>query len=184
MIGYRILVVFMFYIVCSCGRLEKKSIISDSLQNQVVQEKSDTLKDLSEIVFKKWLRDTMALSHFGESNGVIKEKNYIKQIQISQDSLVFIIADNYDLIINSGRAIRSNEDVEIVLSLLKDYDELPTRKFAIKFAINYEYSPTPVVDRIYDLSSYLSGLETRIIGDGTVSKYDYIRGRLSDKIVS
>jgi hypothetical protein len=184
MLCYRILVVFMSYAVCSCTRLEKKRFISDSSQIRVVQLKSDTARDSTEIVFKRWLRDTLAISHFGDSNGVMKEKYCIQTIQISWDSLVFNIADNYDLIINSGRAVRSNKDVEVVLSLLRDYDELPTKKFAVKFAINYEYVPSPVVDRIYDLSSYLSGLETRVIGDSTVSKYDYIRGRLSDKILS
>jgi hypothetical protein len=181
MANFHILIAAILYLATGCTNIDRGSTVSNS--NNAVSIKKDTAVDQEADKFKEWVRDTINNHILAKSSDPMATQQYIKKLDITRDSQVLTIIYNYHLTIGQKKREKS-EDVQTVLQLLKKYDELPKGPFDLRFAINYEYSPSTTIPcLIRDEYSYLSDLVVTTGADSIASRYEYVRGRLSYKIV-
>ncbi len=155
-----ILLLFVGAISTKCRFGEKKKDVISLNQN--------------EVVFKKWLVDTLITLN-KEPSKLSEELTNSKQI-VADDSLSFSIIKTYKFFSNE----RVKEPVVTnVLSLLKEYDELPTVNYSLSFSTEELFYTSTVSNLKYYFISEIKGIKIRT-AEANI-EYKYIRGRLSGK---
>ncbi|HWW40025.1 hypothetical protein [Pedobacter sp.] len=129
-----------------------------------------------EQVFKEWLRDTLATIKVNPdkiTDGLVKS-----QFVVADDSLLVSELKDYEF---HSKRRSSNKEISNVISLLKEYDEIPKGNFELSFTTKKSYEPSVIADFKYD---FVAEMEDIVIQTTqTRTEYNYIRGRLSDKKV-
>ena len=172
-----------------------QSTVASSMQNKdslVVQqiEKNDTA--INTLKFKRWVIDTLRFINKEDSlSPVFYEKRSDEQNVVGHkkvkylntaDTSVFQINEYYSLEA-FGKQFYSDENVNNVLLLLKEYDEIPNKKFKLKFNVKIEYTPSPVKGLSRDFIYEIEDLEVDGENENVKTSFGYIRGRLSGKKV-
>lgn len=144
---------------------------------QCQSEKSNLkISNVQDDVFKDWLKDTVATVQKSQrqTEGSLKKVEFV----IAPDSLAFDLNKTYQF--QSTQKVDKKE-VSNVLSLLKDYDELPRASYSLSFITNQSFYPSSVNTLKYDFVNEIQKI--KIIEGDVISEYKYIRGRLSGKKV-
>jgi hypothetical protein len=126
-------------------------------------------------IFKRWVKDTTAMIKMRPDlliNGLVTS-----QI-ILDDSLLFTNLKTYAF--DSENKIES-DDIANVVSLLREYNELPKNTYTLSFVAEKSFSPSMANGLKYDFNSELKNILVK--HSHTYTEYKYIRGRLSGKKV-
>lgn len=126
-------------------------------------------------IFKEWLKDT--LLSFKNWANVIRGSAIKKEIEVAPDSSSLKTYTSYEAFVD----FKEKQDKEIlnIIDLLKEYNEVPNVKFKLTFKYYTFYQPTPIEDLRYDYTFEV--LDIVAAANNMISKYGYIRGRLSGK---
>jgi hypothetical protein len=141
-------------------------------------EKSNSkISNVQDDVFKVWLKDTVATVQKSErqTEGSFKKIEFV----VAPDSLFFELKKTYQF--QSIQKVDKKE-VSDILSLLKDYGELPTGSYSLSFITNQSFYPSSFKTLKYDFVNEIKKI--KIIEGDVISEYKYIRGRLSGKKVT
>jgi hypothetical protein len=104
------------------------------------------------------------------------------EIFIGTDSLSLELKKYYNFNWSMPDSIKTENEVQKVLYLLKEYDEYPTDKFEISFNTMDYFYPSQVDQLRFEEVFEIQNL--RVISTKDTSTYQYIRGRLSGKKVT
>ena len=139
--------------------------------------KDITSKNLNELIFKKWLKDTI---------DILKKENhskYKKEIRISLDSLSMDIEKRFDEKIDPKNILKiKNKELSYVLDLLDRNHDLPKDQFRLKFVISSYYSVSMVNQLKYEYDSEIKSLQ--IIKGNQIEKYKFLKGNLIEKKIA
>jgi hypothetical protein len=150
--------------------------------NKVTKTKVvDTSFERKELIFMKWLVDTLNVLNPSVKNFNLKTSGIKKEVIVNPDSLVLSINYIYDFPLNFKV---STPDVQSLLKLLKEYDEYPKGQFALKFKTEYIYNPSPVPELLYDMYDDIADVQIIEENGKKISNYDIIRGRINYKRVT
>jgi len=161
--------IFLNYLIIIFGLFTTASCQSKVKSTAIVMPKQDKL-------FKQWIRDTTAVmnKHLNViSNGLIKS-----QIVIAPDSLLFSDFKTYEF---DSKNMIKNDEISNVVSLLREYDELPSKNYKLSFMVEKNYSPSMSEGSKYDFDSELKNILVKTSQSNT--EYSYIKGRISGKKV-
>lgn len=176
----QLLILFVFLIL-SCRDKEKSKNDTGSIKNNLL---TDTFSLEKQKVFRHWLMDTIAklnTSIVSQERGAgLVAKDFI----VMPDSLGLAINLYYDLVIGLTKNTNNESNPGKLLSLLNEYDEHPKLDSRLKFTVNNFYSLSPVSELTYDLIVDFKNIQINSLDDKIVSKYTYIRGRISDKTIT
>lgn len=125
-------------------------------------------------IFKKWLVDTLTILNKEPSK--LNEKLTSSKIIVADDSLSFNIIKAYEFSSMEGT---KGPVVTNILSLLKDYDELPRVNYFLSFNTEELFYTSTSPNLKYDFVSEIKGIKIRTAESNI--DYKYIRGRLSGK---
>jgi hypothetical protein len=143
----------------------------------------DTIFERKQLVFKKWLFDTLKIMKLSIVNFNNKAKFVKKEVSLTSDSLALSV----NLFYNVSSYASTNpriDDVQKLLSLLKEYDEYPKGQFALKFKTSYFFTPSPVPEMPYDMTFDLDYAEVIEKYGKEVSRYEVVRGRIGSKHIT
>ena len=136
--------------------------------------KNITSKNLNELIFKKWLKDTIC---------ILKKENhsrYNKEIRISSDSLSMDIEKRFDEKIDPKNVLKiKNKELGYVMDLLDRNHDLPKDQFRLKFVISSYYSVSMVNQLKYEYDSEIKSLH--VIKGNQIEKYKFLKGNLIEK---
>jgi len=127
-------------------------------------------------LFKQWVKDTTAIIKKHPdiiSNGLVKS-----QIVVAEDSLLFSDFKTYEF---DSKSIIKNDEISNVISLLREYKELPRDNYKLSFVVGKNYYPSMFDDFKYDFTYELKNISLKTFHTNT--EYSCIRGRLSGKKV-
>jgi hypothetical protein len=136
--------------------------------------KNKISKNNKNIEFKSWITDTVPIlnSHLFMEHEII----------FGTDSLSLRLKKYYSFNWSRQDSIKTDNEVQKVLYLLKKYDELPPNKFEISFNTMDYFYPSRVDQLRFEEVFEIQDL--RVISTKDTSTYGYIRGRLSGKKVT
>ncbi|PVD51779.1 hypothetical protein DC498_13795 [Terrimonas sp.] len=134
-------------------------------------------------IFKKWLVDTLKIIDFSKTELQTQSSGKIENVIVSQDSLDLSIVRGYDVTYPIGISKNPDANLEMVLSLLDQYGELPRSQSKIEFDILLYYAVSPVPELSYDMSIEVKRLLISDVSKMTSSEYSIVNGRLDHKIV-
>lgn len=152
----------------ACSQSSKKPKEHEN-QAAIVQKLSPT--DSS---FKKWAIDTIRILNATSYDTSLKKISYY----FSEDSLTLIISDNYQFVY-THQPNKIDRNCRNLLSLLKEYGELPPLYSNCSFSIKVSFYPSVVKERLYDYVYEWDNIEIKTKNESL--KYGYIRGRLNGK---
>lgn len=176
-----ILISSLCCIIISCNAREKVNNDRCSIKGHLLTDTSILKK---QVIFKLWLIDTLAKLDTSVLTQRKLEGIVANDIAMMPDSLGLSINLYYDLIVGSNKNTKEESYPEKLLSLLNEYNEYPKPDSKLKFTVNLFYTPSPVIGLARDLLVELNNIEVVDLNDKVVSKYTFIRGRLSDKTVT
>jgi hypothetical protein len=143
-----------------------------------------SIKTNNDSAFKVWLSDSLQTL---KSNLIHKKENQLElkkiQFNVGEDSLSLEILQQYQLKITSKSLAKANDDIKLIIDLLKSYDELPNKEFLLRFIVVDDYYPSSAQNLIYDDLMEIRNLQAIESSPTIISSYTYIRGRLNDKKV-
>lgn len=157
------------YLILVFGYLTTASCQSKIESTAVILPEQDKL-------FKQWVKDTTAMIKMNPDsmlNGLVKS-----QVVVGADSL--LLSDFKTFEFDSKNKIECKE-ISNVISLLKEYDELPKDNYKLSFVAEKSFSSSMANGRKYDFDSELKNVIVKTFHTNT--EYKYIRGRLSGKKV-
>lgn len=176
----KLLITIFSFIAISCnqGKVDNDKNIG-TLKNEVHNTSSKTLSQNNK--FRIWLRDTLLTLNLNwinnVGNGVIK-----KEYTVNSDSSLLSINIYYDSIIGISKKNQKVDSILItVLSLLKEYKEYPKGGFRLKFIWVLQFYPSPIVRLTKETYDQIDDLEVIESNKKLISRYGFIRGRLSGK---
>jgi hypothetical protein len=175
------LLIASLWCIIGCNAREKVNNDTGSIKGNLLIDTSILKK---QDIFKLWLIDTLARLDTSILTQRKLEGIIANDIAVMPDSLGLSMNLYYDLIIGSNKNIKEESYPDKLLSLLNEYNEYPKQDSKLKFTVNYFYSPSPVPGLARDLLVELNNIEVVELNDKVVSKYTFIRGRLSDKTVT
>lgn len=157
------------YLVLVFGYLTTASCQAKVESTAVIIPEQDKL-------FKQWVKDTTTKIKKNPDlmlNGLVKS-----QIVVDADSL--LLSDFKTFEFDSKNKIECKE-ISNVISLLKEYDELPKDNYHLSFVVEKSFSSSMANGLRYDFDSELKNVIVKTFRTNT--EYKYIRGRLSGKKV-
>ena len=132
--------------------------------------------------FKNWLKDT---SNRIKNDLAIEQRfnsaflNF--NTEIGSDSTSFEIIKNYIVQIKPSNIGKHSNDVARIIELLREYDEIPSKKFILLFSTSNYYSPSMSKNLIYDNLFEIKELRVIVEKPFSVNSYTCIRGRINSK---
>jgi hypothetical protein len=160
-------------IFISCA---KKGSDDNSGQKAVQYAKTDR--------FKAWAKDT--LDEFltrSAADTTIFENSFTSgthTIGAFKDTLALFVENRYALQVDPASYGEYDGSVtHSVISLLKEYGELPDTVFELTFIEYVFYSPSSAEQQVYDYAMEIKDLEVNIAARGLKIAYRYNRGSLS-----
>ena len=126
--------------------------------------------DTNEIVFKRWVRDTLPSIK-------TKDSLFFSEVSINDDTTLMEIKKHYKLkVVSVGNY--NNSDLVYAFSLLEREHLLPTTPFSLNLDVNYIYIVSFVGTK-YDYKTEIGNFE--VITEKEVMDLSYVKGNLVDK---
>jgi hypothetical protein len=177
----KFLIVSFFIGIISCNSTPDNIIKSKTtVPNKGTSGSADSLVQFQ---FKSWMRDTLKNLQDFDRNNDGKFGLGVKKISVNPDSIGLTIITHYNINYDSLKLFKE-KDVTSLIDLLIEYGEYPKGQFMLKFSTNYFYAPTPVQKIAYDLTFKIDSITILEDQNKVISKFEYIRGRLSNKLVT
>lgn len=138
------------------------------------EEKIITPKNKNELIFRKWLRDTI---------NVLNKENqldYKREMNISTDSLSMDIVKTFDEKISPENIHKiKNKELIYAMDLLSRNHDLPEDKFRLKLVITSYYSVSMVEQLKYEYDSEIKMFN--VIKKNTIEEYKFLKGNFIEK---
>lgn len=160
------IILFSWFI--SCTTEEAKNNVSKTVGNLTAQQ---NIND----PFKVWLRDTLLEFQswrLKPENGITK-----KEVIVSDDSTALTTVTCYKVKIHD--VTEQAGPTNGLITLLREYNELPVGIFSLRFKYELEFYPSTIVARKYDFVYDIKDIE--VSQKQRIVKYSFIRGRLANK---
>lgn len=163
---------FLILLLCgvACLQTTKENVNKHEKAAAILPEVST-----SDSSFKQWAIDTirkLSAIHYDSSLKKIR-------FQLSEDSLILVISENYQFVYNQfGKLDRNCRNL---ISLLKEYEELPAVNSDCSFSIKTTFYPSVSKEWRYEYVNEWDNITIKELKK--TYKYGYIRGRLHDKKV-
>lgn len=146
---------------------------------QQVNDKGAMAQKLSleEIKFKEWLKDTLVVFAGAAVN---KIPNGTMTYKVRNDSLQFDVYTKYQFTYDRDYK-QKDDEIGGMISLLKEYKEMPGLNSKISFTVHFSYYPSSIEQL---RAAFVEEVEDILVDkDDELIEYGYIRGRLGDKVI-
>lgn len=153
------------------------------IKKSVRINKIDTFYERKQLMFKKWLIDTLKILDTAIVNFNNKSQGIKKGFSIASDSLGLSVKNIYDLPFYSN-TFKKSDEVQKLLSVLKDYNENPQGQYILRFKVDYYFTPSPVPKLLYDMTLDMEDVQVSEQHGKKNTRYEIVRGRISEKHVS
>lgn len=169
-------------LLAGCDHTSRSSQIDTSLPQSA---EPDTLTSTEyEKLFHNWIADTSRnlkneVLHLNPQVGI-----RTREVFVRDDSSEVIVTDRYQFHYIPQDTFHQDTRDALVLKLLSEYKESPSKESDIQFIDEARYSRSYVPQNRYE---YIHELDSIFIIDHlkrTKTEYSYIRGRYSDKTVT
>ena len=145
-------------------------LILQACANDAHKNELNNVADTNEIVFKRWVKDTLPSIKTSDSL-------FFSDVNINEDTTLMEIKKHYKLKVTSVGNYK-NSDLVYAFSLLQREHLLPTTSFFLNLDVNYIYMVSFVGTK-YDYKTEIDSFD--VITEKEVMNLSYVKGNLVDK---